>query len=222
MTQETEVWASTSLNDTEIQRAILIDLWVDDEENGAQISRKSTWGEVVTSEEAPKVFTEDPEGEKRPFPDFFFNSGFIGVSEAFRNVAQDFDMGGGLFHPIDMIRRDGTHMDGKYYCWTIGNKRQFLLPELADPEYVEKSSMTYASVAWAKEAGYTGDPFTYEIRLDSSGHVPVSAEALTGPAAWVDPLSNAFFMHGSFVDALRQAGVATRLELHKCKIIFPH
>lgn len=221
MTKETEVWVCDSLQDTTLQRFVTMDLWEEDRDNALAIAKKAQWGEIVTPEEAPKEFLFSTTGnEKRAFPDFFHNSGFIGVSQVFADVLQKFDMGGGALHPIDIVKLDKTHVEGQFYCWTIGNKRQLFLPELVDPKTVSKYDATYESAAYVKETGYTGDRDTYGLRPGADGTLPVSGSALEGSAVWVDPfVPTTFFMQGSLVAALKAAGVATKLKLYKCRVV---
>lgn len=161
-------------------------------------------GEPLTAERIPKmVYTAGKpkkDGSWRDLTDF----GLWLISDRYADVFREFEMGLGGLYPIDVMWEDQvTPVDGDYFIFSAGSKKDALI--------VEKS----------KGLSRCYDPLDADLKLSLAGndHVVLNEAALDGPDVWTDTsLARCFFFSDRLVRAMKKAKIATKFRLFRCPI----
>ena len=150
----------------------------------------------------------------RNLTDFFVIQGYFIVSRRFVDTVEPFDLGGSTFHPIALYRHDRTRrMDGEYFFFNWDSRRRCFIPDEEGTKLVAKGGAMRRNVPEHVEAQWT-------LCTHGNNELAVSADALTGPDFWVDPLLDfAFFLSGPLEAALREAKLIKGLSRWRCRIV---
>ena len=168
-------------------------------------------GELLTSNEVPAsmwiALRARSKDDRRSLPDLFVAGGFLAVSEAFAEVLREFDLGRTRLHPVELLHADKeTPFPGRRYLLNIAEVRRHFSPEHS----LRYEAFPHSTTSFVGSVG----------NAVVDGDISVNPDALGGPDLWIDDtLVSHFFCSDRLVRALRAANVASRVPLHRCRVV---
>lgn len=126
------------------------------------------------------------------------------ISEQFRNVLVDFDLGTTQIIEVPYVDAQGMRRPGHWYLFHISEMKSCLVPEQS--RGIRQNE--FVAVDW--------DPGWSEEEL-----LAVDASASEGVDLWIDPhMSRRIFLSDRLKSAIQAAGIRTRgMTLHRCRVI---
>lgn len=165
-------------------------------------------GLPVPLNQRPNTIFADRKGKgRKSFPPLFMANGFWIVSQQVAEVMQRFELGDGVLHPIVVLGPDDkTPLDGSWFCWIFGNRKDTLDAE--------------ASVNLRAHSPVPGDDWRKLANSPVDDDVALSREALVGPDVWIENrLKQAVLLSGPLGDALAAAKFTKALRMTRVRIL---
>jgi hypothetical protein len=156
----------------------------------------------------PQRAVEDLGRKVTHLSNLFSLAGFFCVSEKLAAVLRQFDLGGGGFYPVEILRHDGvTPVPGIYWALNFGAKKDALKADEC------QNIRPYPPTASGQKR--------YEPWLIlKDDDFAVSPAALEGSDLWGDEhLATAFFVSARLHDALVKARLDKPFEMYRCRIV---
>ena len=151
-------------------------------------------------------YRDHKEDYKSKTPDLIMiEGGLLLISEKFRDLLADFDMGTSLIHEVPLYENDQkTLRPGRWFILHITANKQTVIPELS--ENVER--VAPGSAKW-------------HSRIAQEDVLAVHADAAKGADIWIDSnYRSRIFLSDHLKSALKPAGIRVlRLPLRPCTVI---
>jgi len=148
--------------------------------------------------------------DSRPPKHLFKVNNQVCVDRAFRDVLEEFDLGGTTFHPFELYQADQVRkVDGEYYALNWGCFKEALIPELTDVGLRVVNAETNPGIYTERFYGKENDM------------IAVRATTLEGCDLFVDPkFWGACFFSDRLIRRLKEAKMSRRIERYRCKIVY--
>ena len=145
------------------------------------------------------------EDYKNKTPDLFMiEGGVMVISEKFRNLLADFNMGTSLIHEVPLYEYDQkTLRPGRWFILHITANKKTVIPKMSENVKPDLTGLTWSS------------------RIAQEDILAVHADAAQGADLWIDPLFyGRIFLSDHLKSALKPAGIRVlKLPLRPCTVI---
>ena len=130
--------------------------------------------------------------------------GLYFISERFRNVLVDFDLGTSQIIEVPLVDRQGVQQPGRWYLFHISETKSCLVPE-------KSTGIKKREIGGAQ---WVPDPSTEEL-------LAVGAASSDGADLWIDLLmARRIFLSDRLKSALKAAGIRSPgMTLHRCRVV---
>lgn len=130
--------------------------------------------------------------------------GLYVISESFRNVLVNFDLGTTQIVEVPFVDRQGAQQPGHWYLFHISELKSCLVPEQS--RGIKKNE--FVDVDWESASS------TEEL-------LAVNAGALEGVDLWIDPhMSSRIFFSDRLKSAITDAGIRSPgMKLYRCRVV---
>ena len=169
-------------------------------------SAANSTGQPLGSEYFPsEIFVA--KGAKKNYetlPELFFAGSYWVVSGEVADIMLQFDLGHTNLYPTKVFRKDRkTPIGDRWFCINFGNvKKAYVSGGEDHTPHIKKPEIHHVTPIMLKD-----DMFI------------LNAEALKGPAIWVDPqIRDTFFVSDGLAKALKAAGLARAFGFKRCQI----
>ncbi len=201
-----EAWMSVWFYAHDLWLKVRSDLSLADRKKAAEVSKRYLGGQAMPRSELPAafygVYRDKPVGHMNGF---CFANGFFVVSEKAAGILEQFDLGEGGVHPVDIFEYDRTTpVEGRHFLLGLGAVKDAVLPG----ESKEIHQPWQGHDIWWPESSTRDDD------------IALGRQALQGPDLWCDSrFQNAFFLSGALVDALKKARAGRIFDLRRCRVV---
>lgn len=164
-------------------------------------------GMPVPPENRPAAVWPGKRGKHRAkLPPLFCTNGFWVISQEVAGILLRFDLGEGALSPVVVLGKDNkTPVEGAWYCWIFGNRKDTLDAE--------------SSVNLKVHSPVPDDPWRKLASHPADDDAAFTRDALKGPDVWIETrLKRTVVLSGQLGDALVAAGLRKDLRMTRARV----
>ncbi|CUH76514.1 hypothetical protein TRM7557_00937 [Tritonibacter multivorans] len=135
---------------------------------------------------------------------------FLVIGPKLATLLKGYDLGAGNVYPLDVYDADGNMTSsGQFYFWNFGNVASHLMPEQS--QELKKSNFGYEK---------PGEHVYYPPIFPKDDTIALSRDCLVGPDVWRERfLHKGTFLSDRLAQGLKEAGLARKFKLVRCRVI---